>query len=99
MNLYDDLAWENADGYPEGTLKKQLRNDDKGVTMLLKLPPKFHMPLHSHLTVEQHFVISGEYTSDNKTFKAGCYQMYKAGEEHGPFKSEKGALIIVIWDK
>ncbi len=98
-NLYDDLNWEIATGYPEGTKRKVLRdNDNKGETVLLKLPKGFYMGLHSHITTEQHVVLEGEYQSDGINYPKGSYQVFMSGEEHGPFESKTGALILVIWD-
>ncbi len=97
-NLYNELNWEIAPGYFEGTKRKVLRDDDKGQTILLKFPKGFSMPPHAHITTEQHFVLEGEYHSAGKNYPAGSYQIFLPGEEHGPFESKKGALILVIWD-
>ncbi len=97
-NLYDELNWEIAPGYFEGTRRKVLRDNDKGQTILLKFPKGFSMSPHSHITTEQHFVIKGEYHSDEENYPAGSYQIFLPGEEHGPFESKEGALILVIWD-
>ena len=61
MNLYDELHWENADEYYEGTLRKVLRQEDGCRTVLLKLPAGFSMSPHSHITAEQHFILDGEF--------------------------------------
>ncbi|MEA3444075.1 MAG: cupin domain-containing protein [Bacteroidota bacterium] len=98
LNLFDDMNWENADGYPKGTKRKVLRNDAYGKTYLLKLPKGFFMPLHSHITVEQDFVLEGEYTSQGVRYTKGSYQSFSVGDEHGPFESKNGALVLVIWD-
>ena len=82
INLFDQRNWEEAENYPEGTLKKTLRDDNGDRTILLKLPKGFKMESHSHITTEQHFVLKGEYIS----------------EDHGPFRSKNGALVLVIWD-
>jgi len=97
-NLFDQLNWEKADNYPEGTFKKTLRNENGAKTILLRLPAGFSMELHSHITVEQHFVLKGAYTNDGITYNEGSYQIFNAHEEHGPFYSNEGALILVIWD-
>ncbi|MCB2208679.1 MAG: cupin domain-containing protein [Bacteroidetes bacterium] len=97
-NLYDDLHWEIATGYSDGTKKKVLRNDNNGETILLKLPAGFYMAPHSHVTTEQHFVLEGEYQSGGESYSAGSYQIFSSGEDHGPFESKKGALILVVWD-
>lgn len=98
MNLYSDLNWEEAVEYLKGTKKKVLRDEDGGKTILLKLPKGFYMAPHSHITVEQDFVLEGEYQSKGKNYPAGSYQIFWPGDEHGPFESKNGALVLVIWD-
>ena len=99
MNLFDEISWLNADEYTVGTKKKILRDEPDGKTILLKLPKDFYMPPHSHLKVEQNFVLEGEYSSASVLYPAGSYQIFSRGDEHGPFESKNGALILVIWDK
>jgi anti-sigma factor ChrR (cupin superfamily) len=99
LNLFDDLNWEKATNYPEGTLKKTLRDEESGKTILLKVPKGFKMASHSHIMTEQHFVLDGMYTSDNVICPKGSYQLIRAHGDHGPFESKEGALILVIWDK
>ena len=98
MNLFDDLHWEEATGYPKGTTRKVLRDEKKGRSILLKLPKGFYMAPHSHITAEQHFVLEGEYTSNGVSYPAGSYQLFSIGDEHGPFESKNGALILIVWD-
>ena len=99
LNLFNDEHWEDAIEYPDGTKQKVLRDNEKnGKTILLKLPAGFSMAPPSHVTTEQHFVLEGEYTSDGTFYPKGSYQIYYPHEEHGPFESENGALILVIWD-
>lgn len=98
MNLYDDSHWENADEYYTGTTRKVLRDENGSRTVLLKLPAGFEMTPHSHIATEQHFVLEGEYSSNGKKYPSGSYQIFSPGDEHGPFQSENGALILVIWD-
>jgi len=49
-------------------------------------------------TTEQHFILKGEYKSEGKVYKEGDYQVFSAHENHGPFESKKGALVLVVWD-
>ena len=98
MNVFDESGWEQAINYPKGTLRKLLRDENGAITMLIKFPKDFSMNPHSHITTEQHFVLEGSYTSKGEKYSAGSYQMISAHEEHGPFQSEEGALILVIWD-
>ncbi len=98
-NVFDEIGWTEADNYPKGTLKKVLRDEENGAkTILLKFPKGFSMSPHSHVTKEQHFVLEGSYSSNGVEFPIGSYQLIEAHEEHGPFKSEGGALLLVVWD-
>jgi len=98
INLFDEKNWEETENYPKGTLKKTLRDENDAKTFLLKLPKGFKMEPHSHITTEQHFLLKGAYTSEGLTYNEGSYQIFQAHEDHGPFKSKNGALVLVIWD-
>jgi anti-sigma factor ChrR (cupin superfamily) len=98
MNLFDDLNWENADNYLRGTKRKVLRDENGARTILLKLPKGFHMDPHSHVVTEQNFVLDGEYISNGKVFSKGSYQIFSPHDDHGPFESKEGALVLVVWD-
>lgn len=98
INLFDDSGWEEAKDYPEFTLMKVLMDNEYGKTILLKLPKGFKMGSHSHVVTEQHLVLRGSYMTDGSTFTEGSFQIYNPHEEHGPFESPDGALILVIWD-
>lgn len=97
-NLFSDTGWEEADGYQSGTKQKVLRDEKGARTILLKLPGKFRMAPHSHITTEQHFVLQGEYTIKDDVYPAGTYQIFRPHQEHGPFESKEGAMILVVWD-
>ena len=98
MNSLDQKGWEKAEGYTDGTLRKVLRDENGGKTILLKLPKHFHMEAHSHLHCEQHYVIDGTYTINNIPFTKGSYVRIPTHEEHGKFESEDGALVLVMWE-
>jgi len=97
---YEKMKWTDAPGYPEGSKIKMLREggSGEGKTFLRKMKRGFKMDGHSHTTVEQHFVLEGEYESEGKIYKAGTYRLIPRHQTHGPFKSSKGAVILVIWD-
>jgi quercetin dioxygenase-like cupin family protein len=67
------------------------------MTVLLKLPPGFEMQSHSHLFVEHHYVLEGEYESQGKRFPAGSYRVIPRQADHGPFRSADGATVLVLW--
>ena len=97
---YEKMKWTDAPGYPEGSKIKILREGGpgEGKTFLRKIRKGFKMEGHSHTTLEQHFVLEGEYESEGKIYKAGTYRLIPKHKAHGPFKSSKGAVILVIWD-
>lgn len=98
---YQEMQWEEARGYPPGTLMKVLRRDEKGepMTIILKLGDGFEMEGHSHIGTEQHFVFEGEYEGEGRIYQAGSYRLIPERASHGPFRSEKGAVILVLWDE
>ncbi len=98
INIYDQLHWDEASGYPKGTRVKVLRDENGAKTILLKLPQEFNLESHSHVTAEQHFILEGEYESDGQIYGAGSYQLIPSHADHGPFKSKNGALVLVIYD-
>lgn len=98
FNLYDDSNWQNAPEYPSGTKKRVLYDENGTKIVLLKFPEEFHMAPHSHITPEQHVILKGEYKSEGKVYHEGTYRSFKAHENHGPFESKHGALVLVIWN-
>jgi hypothetical protein len=97
---YQKMKWTDAPGYPEGSKIKMLREGEpgEGKTFLRKIRKGFKMEGHSHTTVEQHFILQGEYESEGKVYKSGTYRLIPEHKTHGPFKSSTGAVILVIWD-
>jgi len=98
---YQEMQWEEARSYPPGTLMRVLRRDEKGrpLTLILKVGEGFKMASHSHVGTEQHFVLEGEYQSEGRIYQAGSYRLIPERTSHGPFHSEKGAVILVLWDE
>ena len=92
------MEWQDAgDIYPQGTKIKVLRDDEGGRTIILQLPKGFKMRDHSHIKTEQHFILKGQYEIEGKAYSQGTYQLIHAKMTHGPFTSETGAEILVIW--
>ena len=96
-NIYDDSGWTEAWEYPKGTMKKVLHDEHGITTVLFKFPEGFRMEPHAHITAEQHFILRGEYKSDGKVYPEGTFRSFRAHENHGPFETPKGALVLVIW--
>jgi anti-sigma factor ChrR (cupin superfamily) len=94
----NEMEWVPAANYPQGTLIKILRDFGGKKTVLLKMPAGFKVEKHSHNSIEQHYVIEGEYKIEDSVYGQGTYQLLPAGYEHGPFTSEEGATLLIIWD-
>jgi anti-sigma factor ChrR (cupin superfamily) len=56
------------------------------------------MAHHSHVFVEHHYVLDGEYESEGKRFGAGFYRVIPKQQQHGPFRSGTGTLLLVLWE-
>lgn len=98
VNLFENSDWYDAPEYSEG-VKKRVLNDEKNANPLfLQLPKGFYMASHASIAVEQQVILKGDYISDRKVYHAGTYKIFKAHENHGPFRSKNGALVTVIWD-
>ena len=94
----DLMEWQDAGvAYPSGTKIKVLRDDDDGRTIILQLPKGFKIEGHTHIKNEQHYVLKGQYEMDGQVFREGTYQLIHSQMTHGPFTSETGAEILVIW--
>lgn len=95
-----DLSWEKAENYPDGTMAKILRRSSDGSprTAILKLPPGFVMDDHAHVFAEHHYILEGEYQVKGEHYYAGHYRMIPEHANHGPFRSDTGAVVLVIWE-
>ncbi len=98
ISIYDEVGWEKANGYPEGTKIKILRDKNGYKTVLLKLHKGFYMKAHSHMYSEQHLILEGEYESEGEIYSSGTYRLINTGNDHGSFTSKTGAIVLVIWD-
>jgi anti-sigma factor ChrR (cupin superfamily) len=95
-----EVEWDTAASYPAGTQWKVLRRGSHGEpkTILLKLAPGFEMASHSHVHVEHHYVLSGEYESQGERFLPATYRVIPKHMNHGPFRSATGAELLVVWE-
>ncbi|HHE46649.1 MAG TPA: hypothetical protein ENL08_02955 [Bacteroidetes bacterium] len=96
-----DIDWQVADNYPAGAMQKVLHkgSDWAPRTILLKIGPGWIMEEHTHIFTELHYVLEGEYQSQNKVYPAGSFRMIPKHTDHGPFTTIKGATILVSWVK
>lgn len=95
-----DIQWKEAAGYPRGTKMCVLRRDESGRvrTVVMKLATNFTVGSHTNMAPEQQLVLEGEIQSGGKTCSQGSYRFIPRGSSHGPWKSRKGAVLLVTWD-
>jgi len=95
----NDLEWTGASEYPTGTEEKVLSVGGNAAprTILLKLPPGWKMDSHSHRFTELHYVLEGQIESQGQKYPAGTFRLVPSTVNHGPFSSEIGAIVLVIW--
>ena len=95
----NDLAWQDAHQYAAGAKAKELLSDNlNGVkAVLLKLDPGWRMSEHGHSRTEVHYILSGEYESQGKTYTAGTFRLIPKESTHGPFTTRLGAVVLVMW--
>ena len=54
------------------------------------------MDEHVHVYTELDYVLEGEYESQGKIYPAGAFRMIPKHMNHGPFRTETGAIVLVI---
>jgi hypothetical protein len=105
-----DSGWETPAGYPEGIKQKILSGalDEAGRggtrTRLLRFDAGvFTTAPFVHEYWEEVYLLSGDLTVGNdadgeggESFAPHTYAVRPPGAEHGPFKSEGGAMLIEI---
>ena len=96
----NDRPWEAAAGYPSEIKRKVLRSgpDGRPRVALLRLEPGCRMDAHSHVHAENHYVLEGMYEAQGREYPAGSYRFIPKQEQHGPFHSPAGAVLLVVWE-
>ena len=74
---------------------------ERMMMMLLELPPKANVPLHSHPHEQVGIVIEGEFEltigTERKRMKAGDMYIIPGGVPHQAIGSDKKALFFDVW--
>lgn len=98
----DGIAWEDASAVddippPLGEVKvlRRFETDDHAVDLLLRLPPGFVEPRHSHSGEHTVVVLQGRMLVDGKTLYPGDYFYARRDEPHGPFEYPDGVVMYV----
>jgi len=104
----EKTGWTTPEGYPAGIKQKILASDIDGRrktgsrTRLLRFDPGVHTVapfVHDHW--EEVYLISGDLIVGNdaqgqggEAFQPNTYACRPPGVYHGPFKSEKGCMLL-----
>jgi hypothetical protein len=101
LTLYTpEMTWETLSFFPGNAEVKILRTEPEGGarTLLVRLPPGGEISPHSHLGVVQHYVLEGEYETEGELFGIGTYRLLPKHANVGTISTEKGAVILMIYD-
>jgi quercetin dioxygenase-like cupin family protein len=81
---------------PPGPDVKVLRHypaDDNALDILVRFPPGYVEPRHTHDGEHQCFILEGRMLVDGKTLGPGDYVYGPRNEPHGPFEYPDGILL------
>ena len=65
------------------------------LSFLLKLGAGARYPRHEHPGGELSFVVAGECTVDGAAYRAGDFQIARAGSQHGEMRTRKGCVLLI----
>lgn len=83
--------------YPDGVWKKVLTRRPDGVEMyLVRCEPGARIAGHHHKSVEQVFVLEGNFVMNGVSFSAGDGQFAAANTDHPEIFSENGCLLLIV---
>ena len=90
------LDWQPTDA-PGFWAKPLLRDPATGArTELSRMEPGANVGAHSHAELEEILVLSGEFSDEERTYRAGDYCIRAPGALHTTH-SERGCTVLVIY--
>ena len=91
-----DIAWRaKGEHYWEATLHEDPAKGER--TLLMRMAPGASFPLHGHEGEwEQIYVLSGSFSDQNRTLKAGDYACREPGAPHSSH-SDEGCVALLIY--
>jgi len=93
-----DLEWQET-RFEKTSIKVLYEDREKGeMTVLVRLEPGAHIPLHKHPELEQAFVLEGSMYDHDGCVRAGEYVWRRGGSVHEN-RSDEGALILAVYRK
>lgn len=98
--LTNELEWTDGQGLlalPEGIEVKVLAHDpadDDRVDVLVRFPPGYVEPEHTHSGHHVTVVLEGRQIVDGRTLRPGDYLYGPANVPHGPFEYPDGCVVF-----
>jgi quercetin dioxygenase-like cupin family protein len=65
------------------------------VTSLIRCEPGARYPAHSHVGIEEIFMLEGDFICEGKTYTSGDYIVSECGSKHEPISTRDGCLFLV----
>ncbi|PHA57810.1 hypothetical protein COF07_11885 [Bacillus wiedmannii] len=99
LGTHDEYPWVSLPW--KGVENKVLFFDPlTGATFdLIKFKPGSQVPAHYHPTPQTIFVVKGRLRTSKGIFEEGTFNVYPAGEMHGPLiADEEEAIIFEYWN-
>ena len=94
----DELAWQKT-RFPGVEIKVLLEDEDTGMmTTLTRLAPGAVLPDHTHVGIEQSWVLKGTLADHEGQVTAGNYVWRPAGSRHVA-NSPDGCLVLGFFQK
>ena len=94
----DDLPWTQT-RFPGVEIKVLMEDEKTGLlTTLTRLAPGARLPDHTHVGIEQSWVIEGTLEDEEGTVTAGNYVWRPAGSRHAATAPE-GCLVLGFFQK
>jgi quercetin dioxygenase-like cupin family protein len=78
---------------PEVKILRHFPGDDNALDLLVRFPPGYVEPRHTHSGEHMVFILQGRMLVDGKTLGPGDYVYGPRDEPHGPFEYPDGILL------
>ncbi|MBT8445917.1 MAG: cupin domain-containing protein [Gammaproteobacteria bacterium] len=95
------LPWEEQWPYPEGATVKILSRDTGtgAASTIIRYPAGWSAPAGALGAAEELFVLDGELTLGDRTYRQDCYAYLPAGHARAPAAAENGAVVLTFFDR
>jgi len=95
-----EVPWEELSEFPGKGQVKVLRDEggSNAKTLLIELGAGDEITPHTHVAAVQHYILTGEYESEGKTYGAGTYRLFPGHANLASISTQHGATILLIYD-